>query len=761
MAPCRQPTRGGHAQNGTKSALAQARGEAGLAALLTRLLVLAAALAFACLQFSSEARAQEAAPISPFDAIGDLGLAGMLAGLLVFALVALWNHHRTKGNSGERVAALEAALEARDDKIWALEERLANANEFVDAQGDVVLRQDADGRVTHASVAAAALIGKKPSDIVGQTLTFRVVAQSERATLADGSISYDQEIHTKDGPRWIAWKEAAVRDDLGRIKELQRVGRDVSARVATERALADARTKAEAANRAKSRFLAVISHEVRTPLNGILGMTGLLLDTQLSPEQRTYAQAVKTSGQALLGLIEEVLDFSKIEAGRLDLESVPFDLVSLVTVVVELIAPHAQEKGIEIAADFDDRLPRRVTGDAARLRQVLLNLAGNAVKFTDHGGVAVVVEREDGDRIRFWVSDSGPGIGADAQARIFKEFEQGDSIRPPPWRHRPGLAIAARIVEKMGGEIQLESSTDEGSNFTFVIELPEVADANAMQKAPDLKGLEILVASPSPVIGPLLVRRLNAWHAKVVIAPEAAIAKAILPEREWAAVIIDRAFGLEATAELARLGQDHAEHRHVLLGPAERGELATLREAGFDGYLVKPVRAATLAARLTAPELAPPLVPQNGAEADAEMPGGRRLAILVAEDNQINALLAQAMLARLGHAPTVVSDGVSALTAVATAHAMGAPYDLVLMDLHLPGMDGLEATQKIRALAATEGGTIPIVALTANAAVEDHQACREAGMDAFLVKPIDRERLDQIIAETCGTRPGALVVHAA
>ncbi len=747
---------------GTKSVQAQARGEHRLSALLTRLFVLAAALAFACLQFSGESRAQETAPMGPFDAIGDLGFAGMLAGLLVFAIAALWNHHRTLGNSSERVTALEAAIEARDDKIWALEERLANANELVDAQGDVVLRQDADGRVTHASAAAAALIGKKPSELVGQTVTFRVVAQSERATLADGSISYDQEIHTKEGPRWIAWKEAAVHDDLGRIKELQRVGRDVSARVATERALADARTKAEAASRAKSRFLAVVSHEVRTPLNGILGMTGLLLDTQLSPEQRTYAQAVKTSGQALLGLIEEVLDFSKIEAGRLDLESVPFDLVSLVTVAVELIAPHAQEKGVEIAADFDDRLPRRVTGDAARLRQVLLNLAGNAVKFTDHGGVAVVVEREEGDRIRFWVSDSGPGIGADAQARIFKEFEQGDSTLAR--RHGGtglGLAIAARIVEKMGGEIQLESSTGEGSNFTFVIELPEVVDANTMQKAPDLSGLEILVASPSPVVGPLLVRRLNAWHAKVVIAPEVAIAKAIIPEREWAAVIIDRTFGLEATAELARLSQDHSEHRHVLLGPAERGELETLREAGFDGYLVKPVRAATLAARLTAPELAPPLVPQGDAEADAEMPGGRRLAILVAEDNQINALLAQAMLARLGHAPTVVSDGVSALTAVATAHAIGAPYDLVLMDLHLPGMDGLEATRKIRALGAAEGGTIPIVALTANAAVEDHEACREAGMNAFLVKPIDRERLDQIVAETCGTRPGALVGHAA
>jgi PAS domain S-box-containing protein len=709
-----------------------------------------------CLILSTQVQAQELERTSLFDAVGDLAIAGMLAGLLVFALAALWNHHRSVRNSGERIGELRSAIETRDDRIWRLEEQLARANELVDAQGDLVLREDSEGRITHASAAACALLGKKPGEIIGKHAAFRVIAQGERAKLSDGSVSYDQEIATKDGPRWIAWKEAAIRDELGAIKELQRVGRDVTARVAVERALAHARTKAEAASRAKSRFLAVVSHEVRTPLNGILGMTGLLLDTPLSPEQRTYAQAVKTSGEALLALIDEILDFSKIEAGRLDLESVSFDLTALVTVVIELIAPHAQEKGIEIAVDLDDKLPTRVTGDAARLRQVLLNLAGNAVKFTDQGGVAVVVEREDGDRIRFWVSDTGPGIGREAQARIFKEFEQGDSTLAR--RHGGtglGLAIASRIVERMGGQIELESSDEEGSTFTFSIELPAVSESGAQAAIIDLSGEEILVASPSPVVGPLLVRRLNAWHAKVAIAQSPEVAKALLPERSWSTVLIDRAFGARATAEVAQASAGHAERRYVLVAPAERAELEELKNAGFDGYLVKPIRAASLAARVGDGQASPPLVPELP-EPEQDRAPGRRMAVLVAEDNDINGLLAQALLARLGHAPTVVPDGVSALTAVATAHAIGAPYDLVLMDLHLPGMDGLEATRKIRALGAEEGGLVPIVALTANVASEDREACVAAGMDAFLVKPIDRERLAEAIALARGARAAAV-----
>jgi signal transduction histidine kinase/DNA-binding response OmpR family regulator len=718
--------------------------------------ILLAGFAVALLQFGGDAAAQERA-LSTAEG-GDIGFAGMLAGLLVVALATLALRHRRSTTLAERIANSEELLERRDDRIWALEEALVRTTKLADAQGDLVVREDEAGRVTYASEMFCVLVRKRLDEIVGHPISLEVRSQAARIAHADGSSTFDQEIAAETGSHWIAWKEVTVRDGTGRIVETQRVGRDVTARVAAEQALAVAREKAEAASRAKSRFLAVVSHEVRTPLNGVLGMADLLLETGLSPEQQTYARAMKTSGEALLALIEEILDFSKIEAGRLDLESIPFDLAALVTDVVELLAPRAQAKGIEIAADIDDHIPIRVAGDAARLRQVLLNLAGNAVKFTDAGGVSVVVEREVPDRTRFLVKDTGPGIEPEAQARIFNEFEQGDSTLAR--RHDGtglGLAIASRIVERMGGEIGLSSKAEQGSSFNFTIELPAVGEKYAAAAGPDFSFRDILVASPSPVVGPLLERRLAAWGAHVTLASEAKIAEALLPERRWDHLFIDRSFGIDATHSLVRSAARSAIQRLVLLAPSERSELSDLRSAGFDGYLVKPVRAASLAERLSVPEAA--AGPDPDFDLESRTDSGRKrhaLAILVAEDNEINALLAQAMLGKLGHLPTVVTDGVSAVSAVATAQAIGAPYDLILMDLHLPGMDGLEATKQIRVLGA-EGGSVPIIALTANAFAEDREACRAAGMDGFIVKPFDRERLEEAIAAVRGGhKPGKI-----
>ena len=724
------------------------------------LAVLLAGFSMVLLQFGGDAGAQEGA-LNPAES-GGIGFAGMLAGLLVVALATLALRHRRSNSLTERLAKLEALLEQRDDRIWALEESLVRTTKLADAQGELVVREDEAGRVTYASEMLCTLVRKRLDEVVGHPISLEARSQGTRIAHADGSYTFDQEIVTESGPCWIAWKEVAVCDETGKTVEIQRVGRDVTARVAAERALAVAREKAEAASRAKSRFLAVVSHEVRTPLNGVLGMADLLLETGLSLEQQTYARAMKTSGEALLALIEEILDFSKIEAGRLDLESIPFDLAALVTDVVELLAPRAQAKGIEIAADIDDHIPVRVAGDAARLRQVLLNLAGNAVKFTDVGGVSVLVEREEPGRTRFIVKDTGPGIEPEAQARIFNEFEQGDSTLAR--RHDGtglGLAIASRIVERMGGEIGLSSGPEFGSSFNFTIELSAVEDRPAALAEPDFSLRDILVASPSPVVGPLLERRLTAWGAQVTLASEAKIAEALLPERRWDYILVDRSFGIDATHSLVRSAGRHASQRLVLLAPSERPELSDLRSAGFDGYLVKPVRAASLAERLSVPES------DAGADFNFDFESSadpirkqRVLTVLVAEDNEINALLAQTMLGKLGHIPTVVTDGISAVSAVANAQALGAPYDLVLMDLHLPGMDGLEATKRIRALGA-EGGGVPIIALTANAFAEDREACRAAGMDGFIVKPFDRERLDEAITAARGGRKAGKNIQAA
>ena len=710
------------------------------------------ALAGILLVMPSLAQAQELIADGPD--LGWIGLGGMIACAIgiVFGIL-----NRRSVALHEKAERLENEVEERDDKIWALEERLAHLTALVDGQDDLVLREDAYGRTTHASAAVCALAGKELGAVLGKPLKLEVLHGGARNALPDGTRIYDQEIATPAGPRWIAWKEAAVRNAAGEIVEIQKTGRDITARVATERALEEAREQAEAASRAKSRFLAVVSHEVRTPLNGILGMTHLLMETPLSQEQQTYARAVKSSGEALLGLIEEILDFSKIEAGKIELENAPFDPAELVTEIVELLSPRAQAKGIEIAAQFPEGLPRTVSGDAARLRQVLLNLAGNAVKFTDRGGVAVIVERA-GELIKFFVRDTGPGIDADAKARIFEEFEQGDSTLAR--KHGGtglGLAIASRIVERMGGEIALAGNAGGGTEFRFAVRLPAVEGGET--QAPDFSNTDILVLSPSPIVGPLLARQLEQWSARVAVAESATLARTLLPERNWSHCIIDRAFGPDETLALHEIAKANAAHCHVLLTPAERRDLPLLGAQNLTSYLIKPVRAQSLAARLRDPSADAAAAERQPEKIDA-VAGKRSLSVLVAEDNDINALLVQALLARLGHRAAVVADGAVAVNAVASAHTMGAPYDVVLMDLHLPGMDGLEATRRIRALGGAAGMT-PVIALTANAFPEDRANCRAAGMNGFVVKPVDRSRLEAALSEVVARGPTAAVESAA
>ncbi|MDF2118942.1 response regulator [Roseiarcaceae bacterium H3SJ34-1] len=514
---------------------------------------------------------------------------------------------------------------------------------------------------------------------------------------------------------------------------------------------AAARHKAEAANEAKSRFLATVSHEIRTPLNGILGMADLLRHGPLAAEQRSYVDAIQTSGTALANLIEEILDFSRIEAGRLELVAEPFEIVPLVEGVAELLAPRAQDKGIGIATTVAEDVPRRLVGDAARLRQVLINLAGNAVKFTETGGVGIRVSYISGNdgisRIGFSVADTGPGIAADQQAIVFEDFEQGDGSTTR--RHGGsglGLAISRRIIDHMGGDLRLQSTSSEGSVFAFEIDLTKApeqdADGTRVQEPPPLWGRRVLVVGRSPFETSYLGERLAAAGADTTRAETVDEALARLVQRPAPDVaIVDCALGEDAAREIAAAARKAGVSRNlVLFSPFERRALGQSTLAGFDGWLVKPVRSASLIARLSGTMTGhTPMI----AAAAAAGQVAQNLNVLLVEDNEINALVARKHLERIGAKVTRASDGIEAVDIASRAlRGDRAPFDVILMDVRMPGLDGTDAARWIRRLEHEHGAKpMRMVALTANAFEEDKRACLEAGIDEFLTKPVDPERL--------------------
>jgi PAS domain S-box-containing protein len=679
-------------------------------------------------------------------------------GLATLSMRLRWVHRRLR--------KLALHNEALVDRNWELKEAEERARSLFESQGDLIVLRDTEGRITFANDAYCELADRPREILIGSRFLPAVLEQGDAAIETNGTRVHDQKIAGPLGSRWIAWREGLVRADAGQPAEMQSVGRDVTDRAETERALGEARDHADAANRAKSRFLAMASHEIRTPLNGIIGMSGLLLDTPLTPEQMTYAKAVKTSGDALMSLIEELLDYSKIEAGKIDLEHRPFELTGLIEDITELLAPRAQARKLEIAAYVDERLPVQVVGDAVRLRQVLLNLAGNAIKFTSTGGVALIVEPGIWpNEISFLVRDTGIGIAPDARLRIFREFEQADErIARNYGGTGLGLSISERIVKRMGGRITLESQLGVGSTFEVSVPLvaaaPEGNDGGPTQipfVAPDLTGQSILLVAPQTIEASLIARRLQRWGGATCMVSDIAVAEALLPERSWHAVLLDHAFGATEAAAFGEAARVHATQRILLFTPAARQDL-TLSSA-FTGYLVKPLRAVSLAVRLTAtPET---LAPNLAGDPLIDMPeqavtpavAARGLSVLVAEDNEINALLMRSLLTRLGHHAVITTHGEAALESWLAARSAGTPYDLILMDIQMPGLDGIEATRRIRAREAGQAGRpTPILALTANTLVEDRCACFEAGMDGFLVKPLDRDKLADALAGLAASR---------
>ncbi len=493
---------------------------------------------------------------------------------------------------------------------------------------------------------------------------------------------------------------------------------------------------ADAEDRLKAReeFLRLMSHEMRTPLNGVLGMLGLLSRTKLDGAQKAYLTAARESGEHLLSLVNDLLDFAKIEAGKLELDEAPVDLELLLQGAAELLSPKAHEKGIEIAWAVAPDVPH-ILGDEGRLRQVLFNLAGNAVKFTEKGGVLIQVEtvktraKTGGEvRLRFTIRDSGPGVPREARTRIFEEFGHADPSHAVRYGGAGlGLAVVKRLAEAMDGVVSVGDAQGGGALFTFDAAFSAIPDTT---RAGGLTDQLVVVASPSRDVRDAAVVQINGCcgRAEGVESFEAMMADT----REDAVVLVDHAFA--APGQL--LPKPRGRKALILLTPDQRGVIEKYRLIGYGGYLIKPLRRSSLVSRilaLTGHEAAEPARSEDDRIAPGVAAGTR---VLLVEDNPVNALLAQALLKREGCAVERAASGEEALTALARTG-----FDLILMDLRMPGMGGLAAA---RALRARDDNT-PIIALTATAFEDDRKACLEAGMNDFLSKPFEAATLRALL----------------
>jgi two-component system, sensor histidine kinase and response regulator len=660
----------------------------------------------------------------------------------------------------QALAARAREVQASADEFWLL----------TDAAPIGIFQTDAQNRYVYTNPRWSEIMGIPPEEAAGRPWDVAISAETRAELIADfadpdldrNELSCRIEIPVPGSASRIALLTAkTIRGGDGVIAGWVGTLADITAEAGAEAAMADARDKATEASRLKSDFLANMSHEIRTPMNGVLGMADLLLETNLDTRQRDYAQTVRNSGEALMTIINDILDFSKVEAGKLQIEEIEFDLRTIVDDVVQLLAGPAEAKHLELIAAVDQGVPAVIRGDPGRVRQVLTNLIGNAVKFTQAGEIILRVHEVaapgDGTTIRFEVFDTGDGIAADKLAMVFQPFVQADTTTSRKYGGTGlGLAISSQLVSLMGGDCGVSSELGSGSAFWFTITVHADTDAPthaSLQPDTDLAGVRVLVVDDNATQRSVLTETLTAWGMVAIGAESGELALTAMraaggEDSTFPVALIDRAMpGMDGLALKDAMAADAALTTRIVLMTSfgEDRDVRPPAESGVAVSLPKPIHMADLLAAVRVAlgfqvaETAPVDTTPSHPASLIEQRVGR---LLLAEDNRINQKVAVAMLSSVGYEVDTVVNGAEAVAAAATRH-----YDAILMDCQMPEMNGYDATVAIR-LREGPDEHVPIIAMTAGARREDRERCLAEGMDSYLAKPVSKDALLALVARS-------------